>query len=182
MVSSNALIRDVKNTTQTLVSQVSNLSTNLETLGNQCMPRPECNFLSSADFAVIANFADVRYLETLGNQCMPLPECNFLSSADFAVAVNFADVSCVTDNTLKALLPYRWHFFQIGEIEFNDEIHFSSIEQDLEIARDMFQNMAEFIDSEAKEYGEGLVQVLIERCSVVSRWFRTGSESRDRVL
>ena len=47
-------------------------------------------------------------------------------------------------------------FFQIGEIEFNDEIDFSSIEQKLEIARDMFQNMAEFIDSEAKEYGEGL--------------------------
>ena len=124
MVSSNALIRDVKNTTQTLVSQVSNLSTNLE---------------------------------TLGNQCMPLPECNFLSSADFAVTVNFADVSCVTDNSLKALFPCHWcFFFQIGEIEFNDEIDFSSMEQKLEIARDMFQNMAEFIDSEAKEYGEGL--------------------------
>ena len=41
----------------------------------------------------------------------------------------------------------------------------------------MFQNMAEFIDAEAKEYGEGLVQVLIERYSVVS-WCGSGLDQR----
>ena len=43
---------------------------------------------------------------------------------------------------------------QIEDIEFNEDVNFTSIKEEIDIANDMFQNMAEFIDSEAKDYGE----------------------------
>ena len=43
---------------------------------------------------------------------------------------------------------------QIEDIDFNEDVNFTSIKEEIDIANDMFQNMAEFIDSEAKDYGE----------------------------
>ena len=43
---------------------------------------------------------------------------------------------------------------QIEDIDFNEDVDFSTIEEEIHIAKDMFVNMAEFIDSEAEQYGE----------------------------
>ena len=62
----NALIGDLRNTTESLVSEVSSLKTDMEALQSACTDHglgSECEFLSSTDFAVTVNFTEVSFRE-----------------------------------------------------------------------------------------------------------------------
>jgi prominin 1 len=98
----NVLIRDLRNVTEGLASQVSTLSTDLGSLGAAC------------------NTAGLS------------SECGFLSSTHYTVAFNFSE---------------------IPDIDFNNHIDLSDIEQQIDTASDIFRDVAGFIDSEAAEYG-----------------------------
>jgi prominin 1 len=102
VVSGNTLVGELRSTTQALISQISTLRGDMETLRVACLA------------------------DGLGGVC------DSLSSTHFAVTVNFTNIE---------------------DIEFNEDVNFTSIEEGIDIAKDMFQNMAEFIDSEAKDYG-----------------------------
>ena len=73
---------------------------------------------------------------------------------------------------------------QIEDIEFNEDVNFTSIKEEIDIANDMFQNMAEFIDSEAKDFGEIGSDIKDTSYTALCRvlWLRAKSESRGGVL